>query len=661
MATIGRLVATISADTSDLKQGLNEATNATSRAASDITDQVKNIAGAFGAYLSADLFLGFVKGSIDAAAQIGKLSQQTGIAVESLSALNYAANLNGASIQDLDGALKGLANKMMEATTGSGEAADVFKALGISVADASGNLRSSESVLMDMADAFAGMEDGAGKAALSQKLMEDAGVALIPVLNQGSEGIKALGEEAASLGVILDKEAAAQAGAFNQNLTRLQATTTALGQTIGVALAPTLNQIAKEFLTALRGADDLKGGADTLRSALSGLYATGVGVATVFNMAGVSLGGAAAAITAALNGDFAQARSIMGMLGDDLDEVAQKAADSIRRVAEATGAPVVTPTAGATGGKRPAPVITPSGGDAGKKGDAAKAAADVMKQAAEVDAFFADVENAARQRDIDNLNKFLENLAIRGDARMLEGQTELERANAQYESEHARLLEALELEMITKQEFDALLIEAEAQKQATLTQLTADETAKRTALEQQAADAELQLKQRNTNAIINLLGMLGTKNKAFAVAAIALQTYTAFTQNKIATALAANLAFASQIIPGDPSSLARATAAYNGALALGAGTGAAIIAAGAIQAAGAFGGGSSGGLSAAGGIGSNLTNTPGSVAVTQAPTINQTITIRGINEGELFSGESVRTLIDSLIDAQRNGARIVLA
>lgn len=657
MATIGRLVAKISADTSDLKQGLNEATNATSRAASDITDQVKNIAGAFGAYLSADLFLGFVKGSIDAAAQIGKLSQQTGIAVESLSALNYAASLNGASIQDLDGALKGLANKMMEATTGSGEAADVFKALGISVADASGNLRSSEAVLMDMADAFAGMEDGAGKAALSQKLMEDAGVALIPVLNQGSDGLRKMRDEAESLGIVLDAEASKRAAEFNQNLTRLDAMATTLGQTIGNALIPALNNLINEFLTGIKHANgfwdalstfgtinpfrDLQGNLKATRGSIDEL--------TAARERYIKAGSDTSSIDTALATEKRRLEYLKDIERQQaLIAAGAESGDAISRRMR-------------TGERKAAPVITPSGGDAGKKGDAAKAAADVMKQAAEVDAFFADVENAARQRDIDNLNKFLENLAIRGDARMLEGQTELERANAQYEAEHARLLEALELEMITKQEFDALLIEAEAQKQATLTQLTADETAKRTALEQQAADAELQLKQRNTNAIINLLGMLGTKNKAFAVAAIALQTYTAFTQNKIATALAANLAFASQIIPGDPSSLARATAAYNGALALGAGTGAAIIAAGAIQAAGAFGGGSSGGLSAAGGIGSNLTNTPGSVAVTQAPTINQTITIRGINEGELFSGESVRTLIDSLIDAQRNGARIVLA
>jgi hypothetical protein len=41
--------------------------------------------------------------------------------------------------------------------------------------------------------------------------------------------------------------------------------------------------------------------------------------------------------------------------------------------------------------------------------------------------------------------------------------------------------------------------------------------------------------------------------------------------------------------------------------------------------------------------------------------MSQSITVQGIGADSLFSGDAVRTLIDRLIDAQRNGARIVLA
>ena len=69
-----------------------------------------------------------------------------------------------------------------------------------------------------------------------------------------------------------------------------------------------------------------------------------------------------------------------------------------------------------------------------------------------------------------------------------------------------------------------------------------------------------------------------------------------------------------------------------------------------------FGGG---GSVSAGGSASAIA--PTQTAAAGGAGMAQTITIQGVNSGDLFSGDAVRTLIDRLIDAQRNGARIVLA
>jgi hypothetical protein len=39
----------------------------------------------------------------------------------------------------------------------------------------------------------------------------------------------------------------------------------------------------------------------------------------------------------------------------------------------------------------------------------------------------------------------------------------------------------------------------------------------------------------------------------------------------------------------------------------------------------------------------------------------QVITIQGIGAGDMFTGDSVRGLIDQLIEAQRNGSKVVLS
>jgi hypothetical protein len=71
-----------------------------------------------------------------------------------------------------------------------------------------------------------------------------------------------------------------------------------------------------------------------------------------------------------------------------------------------------------------------------------------------------------------------------------------------------------------------------------------------------------------------------------------------------------------------------------------------------------FGGG---GTSGAGGGGGGAVSGRETGGASQAPGMQQTITIQGIGAGDIFGGESVRLLIDKLIDAQRNGAKILLA
>ena len=196
--------------------------------------------------------LGSVKQAADLADQLSKLSQRTGVAIESLSALNYAAGLNDATFDDMGEALKGLANKMFEAASKGGEAAEAFDALGIRVTDSAGKLRSVDAVLLDIADAFSKMEDGAGKSAIANKLMEESGIRLIPTLNNGRAGLEAMRKEAEALGGIMGEDLAKASVELNDNLTRMQTLAQGLAASVGNALIPTINALATEFLNARR-------------------------------------------------------------------------------------------------------------------------------------------------------------------------------------------------------------------------------------------------------------------------------------------------------------------------------------------------------------------------------------------------------------------------
>lgn len=196
--------------------------------------------------------LGSVKQAADLADQLSKLSQRTGVAIESLSALNYAAGLNDATFDDMGEALKGLSNKMFEAASKGGEAAEAFDALGIRVTDSAGKLRGVDAVLLDIADAFSKMEDGAGKSAIANKLMEESGIRLIPTLNNGRAGLEGMRKEAEALGGIMGDDLAKASVELNDNLTRMQTLAQGIAASVGNALIPTINALATEFLNARR-------------------------------------------------------------------------------------------------------------------------------------------------------------------------------------------------------------------------------------------------------------------------------------------------------------------------------------------------------------------------------------------------------------------------
>jgi hypothetical protein len=177
--------------------------------------------GAIGAAITAALEVASIKGAIDAGDELNKLSQKTGIAVETLSGYKVAAELSDVSTEEFAKGVKTLSVNMVAAAGGSKDQAAAFQAIGVSVKNADGSLRNIDDVLGDVAERFAGYEDGAAKAALAQDIFGKSGAALIPLLNAGRQGLIDAREEAEKLGVVFSKDLAQQAEQFNDNLTRL--------------------------------------------------------------------------------------------------------------------------------------------------------------------------------------------------------------------------------------------------------------------------------------------------------------------------------------------------------------------------------------------------------------------------------------------------------
>jgi hypothetical protein len=120
--------------------------------------------------------------SISAADAIAKTADKIGVGVEALQELRFAAKASGVEQQTLDMALQRFTRRAAEAAQSTGEAKDALAQMGIALRDQSGNLRRSEDLLGDVADAFARIEDPAERVRLAFKLFDSEGVALVNLL-----------------------------------------------------------------------------------------------------------------------------------------------------------------------------------------------------------------------------------------------------------------------------------------------------------------------------------------------------------------------------------------------------------------------------------------------------------------------------------------------
>ena len=209
----------------------------------------------FGGALSVAAVVGglvsITKAAIDQGDAFNKMSQKTGIAVEDLGKLQYAADLSGVSTEALQKGLTSLAVGMVEAASGAGPMAEEYKKLGISLRNTDGTMKSSLDVLGELADRFQQMPDGVEKTNLAVGIFgKKLGGEMIPLLNIGAAGLKAMGDEAQSLGLVMSGELAKKSEEFNDNLSRLTKLSSAAGIEIANALIPSLNALITEYLDA---------------------------------------------------------------------------------------------------------------------------------------------------------------------------------------------------------------------------------------------------------------------------------------------------------------------------------------------------------------------------------------------------------------------------
>lgn len=196
-----------------------------------LAEQTKKVSAAAG--IAAVGMVGMATKAAATADELLTTSRNTGLSVEELQKLQYAADLVDVSFDTMTGSITKLTRNMA-----SGNKA--FDQLGIAITNEDGSMRSAVDVWYDALDALGEVANETERDQLSMELFGKSAMEMSGIVDDGGAALKAFGEEAEASGNILSQDAVEDAGKFQDALDRLKGTATQAFLSAGASLADTL-------------------------------------------------------------------------------------------------------------------------------------------------------------------------------------------------------------------------------------------------------------------------------------------------------------------------------------------------------------------------------------------------------------------------------------
>jgi hypothetical protein len=196
--------------------------------------------------------LGAVKIYADMGDQMTAMSKRTGVSVEALSELGYAAKQSGTSLESVETGIRKMQKTLVEAKGGNRAAAQSLAALGLTVQDLAG--MSPDQQFEKIATRLAAIRSPAVKAAAAMEIFGKGGAELIPMMEGGGAAIEALRRQARDLGLSMSTSDAAAADALGDSIDTLKAQAKMLAFSVGATLAPAVSGLVQRFSAAALGA-----------------------------------------------------------------------------------------------------------------------------------------------------------------------------------------------------------------------------------------------------------------------------------------------------------------------------------------------------------------------------------------------------------------------
>ena len=223
------------------------AVDKTKAALNSATRSVRGLQTAFSALagiISAGTLVLATRRALSYADSIAKAGDRTGFATDQLQELRFAAEQTGVSVTELDGGLARFTKRLGLARAGTGAAADAYRKLGIDLN------QTNREVFADVVETLGSIDDETNRLALTTRLFGDDAQRLAATFKDGNAGLKEYARQAHETGLIIDEGLLQGAEDASDALGRLGGAVTAQATGALAAMAPIITQVANSFIQA---------------------------------------------------------------------------------------------------------------------------------------------------------------------------------------------------------------------------------------------------------------------------------------------------------------------------------------------------------------------------------------------------------------------------
>lgn len=202
-----------------------------------------------------------IRQSVNATDALAKTASRIGTTTRELQKLQFASEISGLNIQQANMALQRFSRRAAEAARGTGEAQGVIRELGLDARELA-KAPLSEAMLM-LADAFENVEGGTQQLRIAFKLFDSEGAGMVTMLNQGSEAMRELFQEAEALGFLLSANAVAGVEETQDAFTRLSYVLAGLRDQFVAVIAPAIQFVTDQLTAFIAKNVDAQGSLET--------------------------------------------------------------------------------------------------------------------------------------------------------------------------------------------------------------------------------------------------------------------------------------------------------------------------------------------------------------------------------------------------------------